>query len=172
MTNRPASIFGGALARTAVAIAATAFLSVHAAPAATAAAAGPFGYLAGNWSGDGTIKTKAGQKERIRCKIAYTVPSNGQKFDQSMKCASDSYTFEAKSSIAHDAGNVVGTWSMYNLTGNVVGSNTGSKLQAKIRGDGLSINIAVTTNGNNQSVFITSSTTDVTEVSIKLKKGN
>lgn len=172
MSMKPSSLLNGALGRTALAAAGMAFLVVNAAPAATAAAAGPFGYLAGNWSGNGTIKTKTGQKERIRCKIAYTVPSNGQKFDQNLKCASDSYTFEARSSIAHDAGNVKGTWSMYNLTGDVVGSNSGNKLQAKIRGDGLSININVTTNGEDQSVFITSSTTDVTEVSIKLKKGN
>lgn len=172
MTTRITIPFGGAFSRTGLAAAALAYLSVQTPPVAIAAAAGPFSYLAGSWSGDGTIKTKTGQKERIRCKIAYDVPSNGQKFDQNLKCASDSYTFEARSSIAHDAGNVKGTWSMYNMTGDVVGSNTGSKLQAKIRGDGLSINIAVTTSGNNQSVFITSTTTDVTEVSIKLKKGN
>ena len=108
---------------------------MQAAPAATAAAAGPFSYLAGSWKGDGTIKTRSGQKERIRCNITYTVPSSGQKFDQSLKCAGDSYKFEARSSIAHDAGAISGTWSMQAaqpLKGDVVGSNAGSKLAAKI----------------------------------------
>jgi hypothetical protein len=47
---------------------------------------------------------------------------------------------------------------------------SGNKLQAKVRGDGLIVSVAVTTNGNDQSVFISSEGTDVTEVSIKLKK--
>jgi len=148
------------------------FLDVQLLPASVEAATGPFSFLSGNWSGNGTIKVKSGQKERIRCKIGYTVPSDGSSFDQVLKCASDSYTFDAKSSIAHAAGAISGTWNIYNLKGQVSGVATGNKIQAKVRGDGLIVSVAVTTNGNDQSVFITSEGTDVTEVSIKLKKSN
>jgi hypothetical protein len=134
------------------------------------AATGPFSFLAGNWTGNGTIKVKSGQKERIRCKIGYIVPASGASFDQTLKCASDSYTFDAHSNVNHDNGSINGTWSIYNLKGMVSGSANGNKINAKVRGDGLIVSVNVTTNGNAQSVFITSEGTDVTEVSIKLTK--
>ena len=40
----------------------------------------------------------------------------------------------------------------------------------RFRGDGLSLTILVTTNGNTQSVVITSANTDIAEVAIKLSK--
>jgi hypothetical protein len=151
-------------------VAGLAFLAAQFSPAAAGAATGPFGFLSGNWSGNGTIKVKSGQKERIRCKIGYTVPSDGSSFQQVLKCASDSYTFDARSNVEHDDGNISGTWNIYNLKGVVSGIYTNNKIQAKVRGDGLLVSVAVTTTGNDQTVFITSEGTDVTEVAIKLKK--
>jgi hypothetical protein len=159
----------GSSAWTAFAVA-TAFLAVQSAPVPVQAAQGPFSFLSGNWSGNGTIKVRSGQKERIRCKIGYTVPASGTSFDQTLKCASDSYTFDAHSSVNHGGGTINGTWSIYNLKGAVTGVANGNKINAKVRGDGLIVSVNVTTSGNDQSVFITSQGTDVTEVSIKLKK--
>jgi hypothetical protein len=161
----------GAFRKSAV-LAGVAFLAGQLAPVTVDAATGPFSFLSGNWAGNGTIKVKSGQKERIRCKVGYTVPSDGTKFEQVLKCASDSYTFDARSNVAHDDGAISGTWNIYNLKGQVTGIYSGNKIQAKVRGDGLIVSVAVTTNGNDQSVFITSEGTDVTEVSIKLKKSN
>ncbi len=152
------------------AAAAAAFLAVQSVPVAVQAATGPFAFLSGNWTGNGTIKVKSGQKERIRCKIGYTVPASGTSFDQTLKCASDSYTFDAHSIVNHGGGTLTGTWSIYNLKGEVSGSASGNKINARVRGDGLIVSVNVTTTGNDQSVFITSEGTDVTEVSIKLKK--
>src|SRR5271166_4566429 len=42
-----------------------------------AEAAGPFGGLAGSWSGGGVIKTREGGQERIRCRGTYAVKSGG-----------------------------------------------------------------------------------------------
>jgi hypothetical protein len=134
------------------------------------AAQGPFSFLSGNWQGNGTIKVRSGQKERIRCKIGYTVPDSGLSFEQVLKCASDSYTFDARSNINHGGGSINGTWNIYNLKGLVTGTASGNKINARVRGDGLIVSVAVTTSGNDQSVFITSEGTEVTEVSIKLQK--
>jgi len=140
------------------------------APVTAKAAQGPFSFLSGNWQGNGTIKVRSGAKERIRCKIGYTVPDTGLSFEQVLKCASDSYTFDARSNVNHGGGNITGTWNIYNLKGIVSGTASGSKINAKVRGDGLIVSVNVTTNGDDQSVFITSEGTEVTEVSIKLQK--
>jgi hypothetical protein len=152
------------------AAAAAVFVAVQSLPLPVQAAQGPFSFLSGNWTGNGTIKVRSGQKERIRCKIGYSVPASGMSFDQTLKCASDSYTFDAHSSVNHGGGTINGTWSIYNLKGEVTGVAKGNKINAKVRGDGLIVSVNVTTSGNDQSVFITSQGTDVTEVSIKLKK--
>lgn len=141
---------------------------------ASYADAGPFAGLGGNWSGTGTLKTKTGTKERIRCKIGYDVSDAGDKFQQNMKCASDSYKFDVRADIAYADGSISGQWiaQSYNLTGNITGSANAQKIQARIRGDGLIVSVAVTTNDSNQSVTILSEGTEISEVNIKLKKGS
>src|SRR3977135_4322051 len=57
---------------------------------------GAFSRFAGDWSGEGTVKTSAGN-ERIRCKVHYDVASNGTSLEQTLHCASDSYKLEVKS---------------------------------------------------------------------------
>jgi hypothetical protein len=134
---------------------------------------GPFSALGGSWTGSGTLKTKTGNKERIRCKVGYDVSDAGDKFEQNMKCASDSYKFDVRADIAYADGVISGQWAAtsYNLTGNITGSANSQKIQAKIRGDGLIVSVAVTTNDSNQSVTIQSEGTEISEVNIKLKKG-
>jgi hypothetical protein len=159
-----------AASRLTIVAASVAFLAYQWTPVSVEAAPGPFAFLSGNWTGNGTIKVRSGQKERIRCKIGYAVPAAGTSFDQTLKCASDSYSFDAQSSVNHGGGSLNGTWSIYNLKGQVTGVAKGNKINAKVRGDGLIVSVNVTTTGDDQSVFITSEGTDVTEVSIKLKK--
>jgi hypothetical protein len=152
--------------------AAVALASIPLAPPAFAD--GPFGVLVGDWSGSGTIKTKTGTKERIRCKVGYDVGSEGSKVEQVMRCASDSYKFDVKANYAYSDGAISGAWvaTSYNLTGSVSGSANAQKISAKIRGDGLSINVAITTSGANQSVSLVSEGTEISEITIKLKKGS
>src|SRR5690348_4776787 len=55
------------------------------------AQSGPFGPLAGNWSGSGTVTLDDGSTERIRCRAKYA-PS-GPAMTMSLTCASDAYKF-------------------------------------------------------------------------------
>ena len=48
-----------------------------------------FSDLEGAWSGAGQIRTKAGEKERIRCRATYTIGRNGSGLNQVLTCASD-----------------------------------------------------------------------------------
>ena len=57
---------------------------------ALAQGAGPFGGLAGAWSGGGTISLAGGASERIRCRAVYNVGGGGRQLQLSIRCASDS----------------------------------------------------------------------------------
>lgn len=60
---------------------------------------GAFSRFAGDWSGEGTVKTSAGT-ERIRCKAHYDVTSDGTSLEQNLLCASDSYKLHVRTKVA------------------------------------------------------------------------
>src|ERR1700758_3297385 len=68
---------------------------------------GAFSRFAGDWSGEGTVKTSAGN-ERIRCKAHYDVASDGTSLDQTMNCASDSYKLQVRSKVAATGPRIAG----------------------------------------------------------------
>src|SRR5260221_14756268 len=90
--------------------AAESFLSLAALPAAVQASSSPFTAMSGSWSGSGTITTSNGNKERIRCRARYDVDGAGSSLDLTLRCASDSYTFELQSNATHSNGAVSGPW--------------------------------------------------------------
>ena len=115
-------------------------------------------------------RSAAARRSAFAARSGTPSPIQDLSFEQVLKCASDSYTFDARSNINHGGGSINGTWNIYNLKGLVTGTASGNKINARVRGDGLIVSVAVTTSGNDQSVFITSEGTEVTEVSIKLQK--
>ena len=80
--------------------------------------------MSGSWSGAGTIAMNDGHSERIRCKAVYEVTPSGIIMHQNLRCASDSYKFEVRSSLQADGDSLTGTWSEVTrqVTGNVSGS--------------------------------------------------
>src|ERR1700723_3097270 len=70
---------------------------------------GAFSRFAGDWSGEGTVKTSAGI-ERIRCKAHYDVASAGTSLEQTLRCASDSYKLEVRSKVAATGARFAGKW--------------------------------------------------------------
>ena len=138
------------------------------------AASGPFDTFAGSWSGSGTLKLTSGESERLRCRVSYDVGSNGQKMQQELRCASDSYNFNVSSEISYnaDARRVSGTWSEtnYGNSGFLSGTVNGGQLQATVQGRNFSAAIAVSTRGNEQSVTIRPQGSEVSEVSVALRK--
>lgn len=137
-----------------------------------AKAAGPFDELAGSWSGGGTIAMNDGHNERIRCKAVYEVTPSGIIMHQNLRCASDSYKFEVRSSLQADNGSLSGTWTEVTrqATGSVSGSISGDQISTSVSGTGFSATLAVTTHGNSQSVAINPQGTDIQAVQIQLKR--
>jgi hypothetical protein len=72
---------------------------------------GPFGQLAGNWSGSGTIDLSSGRREPIKCRASYDVLEEQNKLQLNIHCASDSYNFDLRGSATYAAGTIAGTWS-------------------------------------------------------------
>lgn len=141
---------------------------------ATAAwAAGPFEPLSGNWSGNGTISMSDGHNERIRCKAVYEVTPSGIILHQNLRCASDSYKFEVRSSLQAEGSVLSGTWTEVTrqVTGNVSGTISGDRISTDVQGTGFSAALNLTTHGNMQSVSIHPTGTDIRSVQIDLKRG-
>ena len=160
-------------AKPAIGAAVAAFvLAVVALPGEARAFSGPFGALAGSWSGGGTITLSSGAKERIRCRAMYDVAGSGSNLDLRLRCASDSFTFELKSNVAHSNGAISGTWSetTRHVGGSIEGRARGNQIHARVSGI-ISAMLAVNTNADRQSISIEAPGTDMSLVAISMSRG-
>ena len=64
---------------------------------------GPFGQLAGSWSGSGTINLSSGKHEPIKCRASYDVLDEENKLQLNIHCASESYKFDLRASATYGA---------------------------------------------------------------------
>ena len=138
------------------------------------AAEGPFGGLAGSWSGTGTVSVSNGTNERIRCRAKYSVTPSGANLHQELRCASDSYKFEVNSNvISGPEGSLSGTWT--ELTRQVTGAISGKVLPGSIdvavKGPVFTATLAVQTKGDKQSVSIRPTGTDIQAITIEMIRG-
>jgi hypothetical protein len=132
----------------------------------------PFAGMSGAWSGGGTVTLSGGANERIRCRAMYVVGNGGNQLQQSLRCASDSFTFELKSDVNHSAGQISGNWTEVtrNVGGRISGRATTGKIQALVDGPAFAANLALTLQGDRQSVVIRSDGSALTQVAITLSR--
>jgi hypothetical protein len=133
---------------------------------------GAFSRFAGDWSGEGIVKTSAGN-ERIRCKVHYDVASDGASLDQTMNCASDSYKLEVRSKVAATGTRFAGKWNEVtrDTIGNISGTITNMGIRGKIDGIGFTADLAISIQANRQSVTIDpTGATDISQVAITLTR--
>ena len=138
------------------------------------AAVKPFDNMAGSWSGTGTITLGSGDKERIRCRVEYTVDDSGFRIQQDLRCASDSYKFELSSDIYYSNGNVTGHWDEKSrrTSGTISGRATPGRIEALAETGGFAALFTMITRGNNQSVKIESKSPDISDVTITLRRSS
>jgi hypothetical protein len=136
------------------------------------AASTPFAGLSGSWSGGGTVTLSGGANERIRCRAMYVVGNGGNQLQQNLRCASDSFTFELKSDVNHAAGQISGMWTEVtrNVGGSISGRASSGKIQALVDGPAFAASLALTMQGDRQSVIIRSDGSALTQVSITLSR--
>jgi hypothetical protein len=137
-----------------------------------ATASGPFAGLSGSWSGSGTIMLANGRTERLRCQATYMVAPSGRNLRQNLRCASDSYNFDLRTSVEYTEGALSGTWTEVtrNAQGRISGRASGSRIEAAAQGPNFSAGLAIGTRGDRQSVNIRSQGTELAQVSIVLSR--
>jgi hypothetical protein len=131
-----------------------------------------FGALAGSWSGTGSVTLTSGSVERIRCQASYEVAPSGNTFQQSLRCTSDSYDFHLRASVIRSGDAISGTWTetTRNANGGIAGRVSGSQIQANIQGPAFSASLALQTQGDRQTVNIRSQGTELSAVTIALRR--
>lgn len=131
---------------------------VLSASASHAQAAAPFAGFDGSWAGNGTVALSDGSTERIRCKADYKVNSTGLSLKQNLHCASDSYKFDLSSDVTSQGDRISGSWSeaSRNIFGNLQGTAGGGQIEVFVEASGFAANLTLRTNGNKQSVSISS----------------
>jgi len=161
------SLFGQAI--TATAVGAALMLSVS---AGQAQSSGPFAGFDGAWSGTGTVALSDGSTEHIRCKASYKVSGTGMGLKQKLDCASDSYKFDLTSDVTSNGERISGNWSeaSRNIFGNLQGTAGGGQIDVFVEANGFAANLTLRTNGNKQTVQI-SSKGEIRGVNITMVKG-
>jgi hypothetical protein len=118
------------------------------------AASGPFGPLAGTWSGGGTVTLDDGSRERIRCRATYE-PA-GPSMAMTLTCASDAYKFQLSANVIDQGGAISGSWSeaSRNVSGTLSGRGGGETFEVTASAPGFNAGISLHTVGNRQSVVM------------------
>lgn len=114
------------------------------------AAGNPFEKLAGDWTGEGTVRTKSDPQKKVSCKVNYTVA--GSDLTQTLSCTGDDYEIEATLKLTDNGGKVKGSWNevIYDAQGEVVGKAHDEVIRTVIRGDKFSgrMSLKVTETGH------------------------
>lgn len=134
--------------------------------------AGPFSAFAGDWSGNGTVTSNNGTKERLRCRAHYNVGEGGTTLSQNLTCASDSYKFNVVANVRSQGSSLSGDWTetTRNASGAVVGNIGPTQISAQVNGPGFSARIGIAARGGRQAVTIAPTGTDITNVSVTMNK--
>ena len=150
---------------------AIAMLGLGSASVGVSAAGGPFADLSGGWAGNGTVTYASGTKERLRCKVKYS-QTNADSVLQALRCASDSYKFEINAYYKDNGGRLSGHWAELTLqiSGSITGITSAGRIAGVLHGPGFTAAVAVRTDGNEQTVTISSADKDIREVTVAVRK--
>lgn len=140
--------------------------------AVPALAQSPFNALAGNWSGSGQMQLEDGRSERLSCRAYYSPKDGGASMGIALRCASQSYKIELRSSLRYAGGRVSGTWEerSFNVGGAVAGRASAGALSMSFSG-GLTGSMSVNYTGASQRVSISAGSGGLSNVSVNLSKG-
>jgi hypothetical protein len=129
-----------------------------------------FDNVAGSWSGSGSMKPKDGPRERVRCKVDYTVKNAGQSVKMNVRCASDAYKMDLSANIDQDGTALSGNWfeSQYRQGGKVSGQNVNGLIEAKVESNTIIALLTVRTKANRQTFVMDAPGMWVSQVSIDL----
>jgi hypothetical protein len=130
--------------------------------------------MAGTWAGNGSITLGSGEKERIRCRVVYVVNDRGDRVEQDLRCASDSYKFELYCDISFANGFVTGRWNerTQKTSGTISGRAAAGQIDALAETSGFAAFFTMVTRGDRQSVRIESKSPEISDVTITLRRAS
>jgi hypothetical protein len=129
-----------------------------------------FDNVAGSWSGSGSMKPSDGARERVRCKVDYSVKNASQSVKMNVHCASDAYKMDLSANIDQNGTALSGNWfeSQYRQGGKVSGQNVNGLIEAKVESDTIIALLTVRTKGSHQTFVMEAPGAWVSQVSIDL----
>ena len=132
----------------------------------------PFAGLDGAWSGPGQVRLENGSRERLSCRAYYTPKDGGAGLGMAIRCASQSYSIEVRSTLRYEQGKVTGSWEerTFNASGSLSGRASGGNLTLTITG-GVSGTMSVALSSGRQTVSIATETAGLKGVSVQLTRG-
>ncbi|MCH9807494.1 MAG: hypothetical protein K0U74_07170 [Alphaproteobacteria bacterium] len=138
------------------------------------AGAGSVDKLAGRWSGWGAVKMSNGSTEQLKCIATYFVKNSGGNVDQNLRCASASYSIDAKANYIINGEALSGSWEerKHSARGAVNGKVTNDGFRLSVKGDTFSANMIVTSSKCKQSISIRPQGLNVSQISIGLRKSS
>ncbi len=136
-------------------------------------AAGAFDRLAGSWTGGGSIELTSGAREALKCRAKYDV--SGDTLQLYIKCASDSYNFELRSTANVAGSAVTGSWSEspHGAFGTIAGTASGESIRVKAESGSFTAALSLTTHTNSQTFSIRTANPDagIKSATINMKRG-
>jgi hypothetical protein len=130
---------------------------------------GPFGPLAGSWSGTGIVKTE-GRSERIKCRAVYQL-ADASTVTLRLTCASESYKIALSGTMQDRGGAITGSWSesTRNVEGSLSGHASGNQILLSTSGV-IAASFALTTTGSRQNALLQPQGGKVRSVSITMTR--
>lgn len=127
--------------------------------------------LSGRWSGGGSIRLSDGTSERLTCRATYSPRQGGAGLGLSLRCASQSYKIELRSSLAVSGNRVSGTWeeTQFNAGGSIAGQAADGSLRLSFSGT-MTGTLSVSYGASQQRVSITTSGGGLSSVSLSLSR--
>ncbi len=160
-------------ARIARAAAAALLLTCLAFQDADAGAETLFQKLSGDWTGWGWIELTSGDRERIRCQLAYELRGTGNETALSLRCAGASYNLDGSADFINEDGRISGSWQekFYNAKGEVSGRATSNYMTLLLKGETVKAGLSLTSSDKcRHSMSISPNGVEFKKIIISLKR--
>jgi hypothetical protein len=143
-------------------------------PIAEAQNASPWVKFLGNWRGSGEVIEADGTREHISCRAKYSASSGGEALTQSLRCASDSYSFDIGTYLVASGPSVSGDWQEYGrkVEGHITGRVGDGQFEGSIAGASFTAETSARVSGRKQSLSLRTKGAQTIKAEIGLTREN
>jgi hypothetical protein len=136
--------------------------------------ASPWAKFLGNWRGTGEVIDSDGTREHISCRGKYSASSEGEALTLSVRCASDSYSFDIGSYLVATGNSVSGDWQEYSrkIEGHVTGRVGDGLLEGSIAGTSFTAETTVRISGRKQTLSLRTKGAQAVRAEVSLTREN